>query len=71
MVHALLRRKKFEDARLLGKYWMVIFDATRLFHFKERHCPHCLEKVLDKGTGTGTHPKITVRQKHSNGWRKS
>ena len=50
MVHALLRRRKFENARLLGKYWMVIFDATGLFHFKERHCPHCLKKVLDKGT---------------------
>lgn len=50
MVHALLRRRKFEDARLLGKYWMVIFDATGLFHFKERHCPHCLKKVLNKGT---------------------
>lgn len=50
MIHALLRRRKFEDARLLGKYWMVIFDATGLFHFKERHCPHCLKKVLNKGT---------------------
>ncbi len=50
MVHALLRRRKFEQARLLGKYWMVIFDATGLFHFKERHYPHCLKKVLNKGT---------------------
>lgn len=50
MIHALLRRRKFEDARLLGEYWMVIFDATGLFHFKERHCPHCLKKVLHKGT---------------------
>ncbi len=46
MVHALLRKRKFEDARLLGKYWMVIFDATGLFHFRERHC---LKKVLNKG----------------------
>ena len=49
MIHALLRRRKFGDARLLGKYWMVIFDATGLFHFRERHCPHCLKKVLNKG----------------------
>mgnify|MGYP006894181088 CR=1 FL=1 len=29
MICALLRRRKFEDVRLLGKYWMVIFDAYR------------------------------------------
>lgn len=50
MVRALLRRRKFEDARFLGKYWLVIFDATGLFHFPERHCPHCLKKVINKGT---------------------
>lgn len=46
MIHALLRRRKFEDARFPGEYRMVIFDATGLFHFKERHC---LKKVLNKG----------------------
>lgn len=50
MICALLRRRKFEDARFLGKYWLVIFDATGLFHFPERHCPHCLKKVINKGT---------------------
>ena len=50
MICALLRRRKFEDARFLGKYWLVIFDATGLFHFSERHCPHCLKKVINKGT---------------------
>ena len=50
MIHALLRRRKFESARLLGEYWMVIFDATGLFHFKERHCKNCLKKTLNKGT---------------------
>ena len=39
MICALLRRRKFEDARFLGKFWLVIFDATGLFHFPERHCP--------------------------------
>ena len=46
VIHALLRRRKFEDARFLGEYWMVIFDATGLFYFKERHC---LKKALNKG----------------------
>lgn len=50
MIRALLRRRKFEDARFLGEYWLVIFDATGLFHFPERHCPHCLKKVMNKGT---------------------
>lgn len=50
MICALLRRRKFEDAGFPGKYWLVIFDATGLFHFPERHCPHCLKKVVDKGT---------------------
>lgn len=50
MICTLLRRRKFEDARFLGKYWLVIFDATGLFHFPERHCPHCLKKVVNKGT---------------------
>ncbi len=49
MVSALIRRRKFEGARLLVEYWMVIFDATGLFHFKERHCPNCLKKTLNKG----------------------
>ena len=50
MIKTLLRRRKFEDARFLGKYWLVIFDATGLFHFHKRHCAHCLKKVLNKGT---------------------
>lgn len=50
MIKTLLRRRKFEDARFLGKHWLVIFDATGLFYFSERHCPHCLKKVLHKGT---------------------
>ncbi|MDE7430923.1 MAG: hypothetical protein K2N34_03275 [Lachnospiraceae bacterium] len=39
----------FEDARFLGKYWLIIFDAAGLFHFKEHHCQNCLKKTLNKG----------------------
>ena len=49
MIRALLRRRKFEDARFLEKYWLVIFDATGLFRFLERHRPHCIKKVVNKG----------------------
>jgi len=51
MIHTLLARRKFEGARFQDKYWLVIFDATGLFHFKERHCANCLKKTLNKGKG--------------------
>lgn len=44
MVYSLLRKKSFDDAKFLGKYWLVIVDVTQLFCFKERHCEHCLKK---------------------------
>jgi hypothetical protein len=31
MIKKLLRKRSFENARFLGKYWMVIVDATQLF----------------------------------------
>lgn len=49
MIRALLHRRKFEGARFLEEYWLLIFDATGLFHFPERHCPHCMKKVINKG----------------------
>lgn len=50
MVYSLIRKKSFNDAKFLGKYWLVIVDATQLFRFKERHCEHCLTKTVNKGT---------------------
>lgn len=50
MIKTILRKRKFEEAKFLGKYWLIIFDATGLFHFHERHCAHCLKKVLNKGS---------------------
>lgn len=49
MVYNLIRKKSFDDAKFLGKYWLVIVDATQLFCFKERHCENCLKKTFNKG----------------------
>lgn len=50
MVYGLIRKKSFDDEKFLGKYWLVIVDATQLFSFKARHCEHCLTKTVNKGT---------------------
>lgn len=43
MVQRLIRMKYLDSARLQG-HFVAIFDATGLFAFPERHCPHCLEQ---------------------------
>lgn len=48
MIKSLIRRKSFNRARLLGKYWRVIIDGTGLFYFKEKHCENCLVTTLTK-----------------------
>jgi hypothetical protein len=50
MIYSLIRKKSFDDAKFLGKYWLIIVDATQLFSFKERHCEQCLTKTFQKGT---------------------
>ena len=62
MIYGLIRKKSFDDAKFLGKYWLVIVDATQLFCFKERHCEHCLTKKINKGT---ENEKIIVTTQHS------
>jgi len=49
MIYGLIRKKSFDNAKFLGKHWLVIIDATQLFCFKERHCAHCLTKTFKKG----------------------
>ena len=49
MVQRLLRMKVLNDARLLGRY-VIVIDATGLFTFPYPHCPHCL--VRQYGTTT-------------------
>lgn len=50
MIYSLIRKKSFDEARFLGKHWLVIVDGTGLFCFKNRHCKHCLTKTINKGT---------------------
>ncbi len=49
MLVSILRKRSFQDARLLGKYWCVIVDATQLYSCKNRHCEYCLTKTYNKG----------------------
>jgi len=50
LISGLIRKRSFENARFLGKYWTIIVDATGLFSFSEKHCEHCLKKTTKKGT---------------------
>jgi hypothetical protein len=49
MTQRLLRMKALEDARVLGRY-VVLLDGTGLFSFRERHCDACLERKHKNGT---------------------
>jgi hypothetical protein len=52
MIKELLRKRCFEDYRIEGKYWGVIFDGTGLYTFEQKHCEHCLKKEYkNKETG--------------------
>lgn len=50
MIKTLIRKRSFESARFLGKYWTIIVDATQLFYFNKKHCQHCLKRTINKGT---------------------
>jgi predicted RNA-binding protein with PIN domain len=49
MVKEIIRRKTFNNERLLGSKWKVIFDATYLYSFNKRHCEHCLTQTFNRG----------------------
>lgn len=49
MIKTLIRNKSFYQARMMGNQWIVILDATGLYHFHEKHCDNCLVKeITDK-----------------------
>jgi len=41
MVKELIRRKCFQNGRLVG-YYLIAIDGSRIFSFKARHCEKCL-----------------------------
>jgi len=52
MIKGLLKKRCFENYRIEGKYWGIIFDGTGLFSFDKKHCEHCLKREhTDKETG--------------------
>lgn len=55
IIHALIKKRSFEEARLQKKYWLVIIDATQLYSFKEKNDDKCLSRTsVNKETGEET-----------------
>jgi hypothetical protein len=55
MINALIRKRSFEKARFLNKFWLIIVDATQLYTFKEKNDDQCLTRTFtNKETGEKT-----------------
>lgn len=53
IVRELIASKRLAPCRFQG-FWRLAVDATGLYTFRKRHCPHCLTRT-DKGTGVTTY----------------
>jgi hypothetical protein len=49
MIYRLLRMRVLDDARLQGKY-MVLIDGSGYLTFRQRHCEHCLTRKCGEKT---------------------
>jgi hypothetical protein len=49
MVQRLIRMKALDGARLFG-HFLVVLDGTGQLYFRQRHCEHCLTKIVDGKT---------------------
>ncbi len=74
IVYRLIRRRTFEDARLFGK-WLVIVDGTELDEGPQKKNDYYLSRCYNRGTATEfyryhrsvlTRSNKTVKQKHLN-----
>lgn len=50
MTETLIRKKALDRWRLLGRYFVVVMDATGYRSFEKRHCPSCLTQTHEKKT---------------------
>jgi hypothetical protein len=49
MVQRLIRMKALDHGRLFG-HFLVVLDGTGQFYFRQRHCEHCLTRIIDGKT---------------------
>jgi len=60
MVKELIRRKCFQNGRLVG-YYLIAIDGSRIFSFKARHCEKCLTQKTGDGKVTYFHPVLEAK----------
>ena len=52
MIKELFKKRCFDQYKIEGRYWGVIFDGTGLYSFEKKHCEHCLRREYkNKETG--------------------
>jgi len=45
LVGGLIKQKIFRKFRFLGKFHLVVVDATGTATFEHKHCDHCMTKT--------------------------
>jgi len=50
LMSELFEQKWLREYRLLGRYYMIVIDATGVMSFDERHCEHCLTQTKKNKT---------------------
>jgi hypothetical protein len=59
MIQRLLRMKVLDDGRLFG-HVLIVIDGTQQLTFRQRHCPHCLERTVG-GQTQYYHPVLEAK----------
>jgi len=67
LVTVLLRKKVLERWRLFGDY-LIVVDGTGMLTYRERHCAHCLTRLLNNGQTLYYHPILEAKLVTHNGF---